>query len=373
MKSCLLTLTDAPNGRTKVQLGFHDFNRLRWAVAALRHNAKLQASIASKGHAQAHLVDANVLMTDTARVSVPGQAHIVLWDGLNSLVELRMRRPDLITRDDLRYFYVGHFDDIDTAFPAGSEPLFGSTTLAHFSAQSSNSVQVPWMVEMATQVRRKARPWANRFQQAKKHHQLLASPQLVFCGVVRPTSLVLDDMYRGVALDTLRHQMQDINALDWRTSPTRTRALITLTAARLQQALGHIQTHADLAFLFGMHNLLHRIGTLTCLSAMKTPLFVNEFDVQTHFDPYDAQAYQNNLFIDFGSTRGIDEVYPRTLDMLTTGKPCLPLRVLGPGQSLRTTLAHQGPEALWARCEVDAQHATQALLQLTTDISRLPT
>lgn len=365
MKSCLLTLSDAAEGRTQVQFAFSDFNRLRWAISAARHNPRLTASIACGSSANACLLDSNVLVDGVFSGAVPKQAHIVLWDGLNSLLELQARRPDLGDRGDLRYLYVGHFDDIDEAFPPGSQALFGNAKLLDFLGTTSGRVKVPWFIDQAASLRRRIRPWANRVQQPAKHMQLLAQPQLVFCGVVRPTSMVLDDMHRGGSLGTLHTQLQAINGLDWRESVQRTKTLVTQATTHLQQALPNAQTHADLAFLFAIHNLLHRIGTLTCIAQMGVPLFVNEFDIQPHFDPYDANAYEHNLYIDFGSTRGVDEVYPRTLDMLTTGKRCLPLRAIKAGERLGDTLRHCQSNTIWARCELDAKHASTALRQLS--------
>jgi hypothetical protein len=367
MTSCQITLNSAPHP-VRVQLRFTDFNRLRWAVAALRHNMALCDSIAASGQPEVWLVESHALISERHRTPAPANCHVVLWDGFNSLVELRLRRPDFITRGDIRYLYVGHFDDIDSAFPPQSRPLFGNGTLAHFLSQPEPMMSVPPWVDTWAHVRRLARPCINRLRQPDKHARLQRGHQLVFCGVVRPTSMVLDAMYRGVSLDMLRNQLEGINGLDWQRSHAHTREKVSTAWEQLRAAVA--QTHADQAFLFGIHNLLHRMGTLACLQHLQAPLFVNEFDVQTHFDPYDTLAYQGNLFIDFGSTRGIDDIYPRTLDMLTSGKACLPLRALQAGQMLKEQLAQQSATAFWQQCEADALLARQALASM---VATLPT
>lgn len=363
MSSCQITLHSA-HRPVCVQLRFTDFNRLRWAVAALRHNPQLRESLAASGQAEVWLVESTALISEGLRTPAPANCHVVLWDGFNSLVELRLRRPDFITRADIRYMYVGHFDDIDSAFPALSRPLFGKASLASFLSEPAPQVGVPFWVDQWAHLRRLARPCVNRLRQPDKHARLLQGQQLVFCGVVRPTSMVLDAMYRGVSLDLLRNQLEAINGMDWQSNLATTREKVSTAWEQLRAATA--QTHADCAFVFGIHNLLHRMGTLACLRHLQAPLFVNEFDVQTHFDPYDTLAYQGNLFIDFGSTRGIDDVYPRTLDMLTSGKACLPLRALHAGQTLQSHLASQSAPAFWQQCEADAQHALQALGKLVS-------
>jgi len=366
MTSCQITLHGAPHP-VRAHLRFTDFNRLRWAVAALRHNAQLRNSLTASGQADVWLVESIALISEGQRTAAPLNCHVVLWDGFNSLVELRLRRPDFITRGDIRYMYVGHFDDIDSAFPPQSRPLFGRGTPAHFLSQPEPQMRVPFWVDTWAHLRRFARPHINHLRQADKHARLQQGRQLVFCGVVRPTSMVLDAMYRGVSLDVLRNQLEAINGLDWQASHAHTREKVSTAWEQLRAATA--QTHADSAFLFGIHNLLHRMGTLSCLVHLQVSLFVNEFDVQTHFDPYDTLAYQGNLFIDFGSTRGIDNVYPRTLDMLTSGKACLPLRALHTGQTLKGQLARQSAAAFWQQCEADAQLARQALVNM---VAKLP-
>jgi hypothetical protein len=360
MTSCQITLHSADHP-VQIQLRFTDFNRLRWAVAALRHNPQLRDSLASSGSRSVWLVESVALISEGTPTVVPPHCHVVLWDGLNSLVELRLRRPDFITRSDIRYMYVGHFADIDSAFPALSRPLFGPALLPQGPVPNEPGLSVPFWVDSWARLRRLARPYVNQMRQPDKHAQLANSKQLVFCGVVRPTSMVLDAMYRGVSLDVLRNQLEAINRFDWKQSHDQTRHAVSQAFEQLRAATA--QTHADMAFVFAIHNLLHRMGTLSSLHHMGTPMFVNEFDVQTHFDPYDANAYQGNLFIDFGSTRGIDAVYPRSLDMQTSGKTCLPLRALKPSQLLKATLTGQSSQAFWQQCEADAQHARQALMQ----------
>jgi hypothetical protein len=70
------------------------------------------------------------------------------------------------------------------------------------------------------------------------------------------------------------------------------------------------------------------MGTLSIVNAISRKLLVNEYGLQAHLDPYDTAAYRNNLFIDFGSTRGPDPVYPRTVDLMVNNKPHKSLRLI---------------------------------------------
>jgi hypothetical protein len=103
---------------------------------------------------------------------------------------------------------------------------------------------------------------------------------------------------------------------------------------------------------------------LSILSGDRVPLLVNEYGYQTHLDPYDAHGYRHNLFVDFGSTRGPDLCYPRTVDLAMTHKPVVSLRFLSQGQTMLDFLKVSDEASLWLACERDAQavlHSHQTL------------
>lgn len=368
MDSCTVTLAGAPP--VPVRLLFSDFNRLRWAIAALRANPALQAAALRAGPAPC-LVESLSLQREGLGL-LSGLAFIVLWDGLNSLIELWQCHPGLRQRTDLRYLYVGQLPEVDAALPEGSMGLYPLGADANVATAAALSV--PWPVRLRVATRRALRPWANRLRQPQRHRQLCEGGWLVFCGGVRPTQMTLDDLFRGGVLPGLRSDLQALVGLPWDTQADAAHSAV-------QQAFGHLQREAwDLtadkgatdtahqapawACLYTALNQLHRMGTLMALQARTSRLLVNEFQVHPHLDPYDAQAYSGNVFLDFGSTRGTEVLYPRRIDMAETAKPVASLRLLAPGESLAAWFERHDEAAFAQRCQADADRALDALAAL---------
>lgn len=378
MDSCTVTLSGAP--AVPVRLLFSDFNRLRWAIAALRVNAALRAALrrAAQDGAPPLLVESLTLQREGLGLLPATGACVVLWDGLNSLIELWQCHPALRQRSDLRYLHVGQLPEVDAALPAGSMGLYPLEALLDAPLDAS-PVAVPWPVRARVACRRALRPWLNRLRQPERHQRLSAGGWLVFCGGVRPSQMTLDDLFRDGVLPALRQALQPLAGLPWDAQPGPARCA-------LQQAFGHLRTvalglvapppspplpaartPAEWACLYTALNQLHRIGTLMALQASTPRLFVNEFQVHPHFDPYDAQAYGSNLFLDFGSTRGTEVLYPRRLDMVETRKPVASLRLLAPGESVAAWFRVHDWHAFWRRCDNDALAALSALAALGTE------
>ncbi len=377
MDSCNVTLSGAP--AVPVRLVFTDVNRLRWAIAALRVNAALRAVLRRTAQAGARpiLIESLALQREGLGLLPASGACVVLWDGLNSLIELWQCHPALRERSDLRYLHVGQLPEVDAALPEGSMGLYPLdaplTEPMDSDLAQADPVAVPWPVRARLVGRRALRPWLNRLRQPERHQRLSAGGWLVFCGGVRPSQMTLDDLFRDGVLPALRQALQPLAGLPWDTQPGPARCA-------LQQAFGHLRTvalglvaappspplpaahnPAEWACLYTALNQLHRIGTLMALQASTPRLFVNEFQVHPHFDPYDAQAYGRNLFLDFGSTRGTEVLYPRRLDMAETRKPVASLRLLAPGESVAAWVrAHDG-HAFQRRCEGDALSALASL------------
>ncbi len=377
MDSCTVTLSGAP--AVPVRLVFSDFNRLRWAIAALRVNAVLRAVLRRTAQAGAApiLIESLVLQHGGLGLLPASGACVVLWDGLNSLIELWQCHPALRQRSDLRYLHVGQLPEVDVALPPGSMGLYPLDAPLNEPMDSdlaqADPVAVPWPVRTRVAARRALRPCLNRLRQPERHQRLSAGGCLVFCGGVRPSQMTLDDLFRDGVLPALRQALQPLVGLPWDTQPTAARCA-------LQQAFGHLRTvalglvaappspplpaartPAEWACLYTALNQLHRIGTLMALQASTPRLFVNEFQVHPHFDPYDAQAYGRNLFLDFGSTRGTEVLYPRRLDMAETRKPVASLRLLAPGESVAAWFRAHDWHAFQRRCEGDALSALASL------------
>lgn len=371
MESCRITLPEAPH--QAVHLAFSDFNRLRWTLEALRvHPALRQRLLADAGDA------AEPRLTDS--VSLHGQAtwpwagaptHVVLWDGLNSLIEWQAFSRAALAANVVQaskpqpaLLYVGQLPEAEAAMPAGSMPLYprGGCGLP-----DTNAMPLPAHVRWRAWARRTLRPWVQRLRQPDTHQLLSEGGRLVFCGAVRHNRMLLDDSFRGAHLPALRAELEDLIGLPWRAAPERAQVRIRHAVSQLQCAAQALQpapqaTHAaEWACLFNVLNLLHRQHTLSLLSQRTEHLCVIEFGQQPHFDPYDAAAYTGNAYLDFGSTVGTECLYPRRIDIERNGKVVVPLRLLAPGESVAAWLQRQGEAGFVQQAEADAARALVAL------------
>ena len=343
-----------PSTGATAQLTLTDFNRLRWTVAALRLNPGLAQRLLQRAEAPAQVLDSTGLLRSGDE---PARgAWIVLWDGINSLVELQQARPALRARPDLRFLYVGSFADVAGGFPADSEPLFPARDWS-----TAVALRVPLWVAAMSVLRASARPLKNARSAPALHVRLQAGACLVFCGLVRPSAAVLDGFVRGTGLQPLRQALQPLAGLDWAADAAATRSLVARAFDAAAAAARPTAPAADCAALYAVVNVLHRLASLCSVQARSPALEVNEYGVHPFFDPHDARAYRRNLFIDFGSTRGNDLLYPRSLDLLLQRKPCMPLRFLRADSSLLRFLADTDGSAFLALCDAHAQALLQAL------------
>lgn len=352
------TKVQVGNQKTVIQMELTDFNRLRWAVAAIRSNQKLQDSLSSMETGQPHLVDSTSLL-NVDIIDLSEKSHVILWDGLNSLIELRQAKPSLKDRHDLVYLHVGHFMDVADAFPANSMSLFSRATNEHLLGGGGSSLHVPVWIDIASKAREYLRPLKNRQCAPAKHRVLQRGGQIVFCGLICPDRSVLDAFFRGITSSGLRQSLVPLEGLQWRGRLAAVRDVVVRTYARIQQE--KVISAAHSACLYSMLNVIHRIGTLVQIDAATPNLFVNEYGREGHFDPYCARAYENNIYLDFGSTRGPDMVYPRSVDILLNQKPCKSFRLIHSDHSLQDYLASSSEDDFWNAC---AEHASESLAGL---------
>lgn len=351
------------DGRTKqVQLHLTDFNRARWVLFAIRQHALLQTSLMQAAHDEVVLMDSTspVLMACLSQSPnlLPQGAHLVLWDGLNSVIELFDKAPWLREREDLVYLPVGRFTEIDPAFPPNHVPLMPAQWPAPSAACN---VQGTFKVDLQSKAQALLRPFKNRRTHPTAHQLMSQGGQLVFCGMVRPNAKVFENFFRG-ATHKLQPHMSPLIDLEWR-RPT---SELASTIQTCWQALRSVQPHtaADWACHYTWANVLHRMATLCHAHALTPALLVNEFGKGVHFDPYDATAYRRNQFMDFGSTRGPDLIYPRSVDLHLNHKPCVPSRLIAADGSLATFLQNTTGQAFWTRCQSEAQEQVQAMTAL---------
>ena len=365
MESCRITLPEAPH--QPVHLAFSDFNRLRWALEALRVHPALREWLLADAP-QPRLTD-SIALNRGMRLPWTGPAtHVVLWDGLNSLIEWQALHAAKAMPTVL---YVGQLPEAEAAMPAGAQPLYprGDAGLP-----PSEAFAMPAAVRLRAWARRTVRPWVQRLRQPQAHRALSAGGRLVFCGAVRHNRMLLDDSFRGARLAELRAALDDLNDLPWRTEPARAQARIRQAVTQLQRAAQalqpasqaeHAPEHApEWACLFNVLNLLHRQHTLSLLAQRTERLHVIEFGQQPHFDPYDASAYAGHAFLDFGSTVGTECLYPRRIDIERNGKRVVALRLLAPGESVAAWLQRQGEAGFAQQSEADAERALAVLATL---------
>jgi hypothetical protein len=345
MQSCPITIHTVSGSTRTLKVSLTDFNRMRWVISALRCNPAIVAPGATA------IVDSTILLRGD--MAVPEGCHIVLWDGINSLIELHRAVPALAGRTDLHYRYIGQLPDTDASFPAGAQPLFPLAEPQAGLLSDHSQVRAPLLFGLQSRLRTTVRPFHNRRISRDRHQALVAGGQIVFCGAVRPTAAILDSFFMGAGLQGLRQQLAFLEGIEWRGRA----AVIELQVKQAMVAIlsAAPASAADAACLYALVNTLHRLGTLSILSSSTTALLVNEYGYQTHLDPYDALGYRRNLFADFGSTRGPDLCYPRTVDLALTAKPAEQLRLLQPGQTVLNHLNASDTETLWMTCERDAQ------------------
>jgi len=350
MKSCTVRVSPG-GGMLKVVLS--DFNRLRWTVAALRSNAALVRAFSVTGR-PATLTDSIALHRPHPPSLEPG-AGVILWDGLNSLLEFWHDRPDLRSRTDLQYFHVGIFDELEKSYPAGSQSLF----TRDLAPEPSQGAGIPWWFDLVARTRAQVRVWQNQREAPEGHRQLRRGGQLVFCGLVRPTEAVLTGMLRGSNLGRLLPALLTLTQLDWHTSPDAVIDTLSPIYETLRQI--DVSNPADAAATYALINVFQRLVTLSQLKQQTPSLLVNEFGQGAYLDPYNAVGYRRNLFLDFGSTRGPDLIYPRVVDLTLTRKPMFNIRYLAAGESLANRLRLTTADDLVSEC---VAHAVQAQRQL---------
>lgn len=339
-------------------LQLSDFNRLRWSIAAMRSNQALQDSLASTPADSLYLVDSNCLLnTDVNKLAA--RSHVILWDGLNSLIELWQARPLLKHRRDLVYLHVGHFMDVADAFPANSRPLFSAVANERLLAGKGSSIKVPAWIDLVSKAREHLRPIKNRQSAPIKHKLLQQGGKIVFCGVICPDRSVLDSFFRGTTSTGLRQSLVSLEGLQWQGRLAAVHEIVVRIYARIQQEKA--ATAADWACLYSVLNVIHRIGTLAQIDAKTPGLFVNEYGRTGHFDPYCACDYARNVYLDFGSTRGPDAVYPRSVDILLNHKPYKSFRFLDPRQRLQAYLDSNSEKEFWNTCK---KHSSEAVASL---------
>ena len=326
-----------------VRLFLSDFNRLRWTLCTVERNSSLQNSLLN--YDVAYITD-SILLINNPKV-LDKSSHIVLWDGFNSYIELVNKLPTIGDRADLIYLYVGSFKEQKNALPAGAITLFADEGLV-----PSKKVQIPLFFRLFSILKTITRPYKNWMSDSARHKQLLNRRSIVFCGLVTPSIDVLNNFLRGTQLNSLAPVLKQLCDLDWQHSYDEIRFTVIEVLEKLRFA--KFQNPADLSCIYSIFNICHRLLVLSYLHSKNCDLFISEYGRHKHIDPYDTFAYQQNLYVDFGSSRGPDEWYPRTIDMQNTNKKFVSLRFLHESQSMVDFLETTSAVAFINLCELGA-------------------
>lgn len=331
-----------------VSFALTDFNRLRWTLSAIRHNAAL---VDLFGCPVQLVTDSTAILA--AGGQLPGgvqNALVVLWDGLNSRLEIDDTSADWGKGVNVTLLPVGLIEETAGAFAAPVVPLFPQS----FSDFKPNHISLGGSlgIDLRGQARAALRPLMNMRSAPRTHSLLTKGGKIVFCGLVAPTQDVLKNFLRGSSSQALASAGERMVDFAWRDHSVELKGLAFDVWTRLREM--PVRGAADYSAVYSLAATLHRIVVLGLLARQTTQLVVNEFGRQPFFDPYDAWGYRRNLFLDFGSTRGPDLVYPRSLDMRLQRKVAVPLRFLPPGGTLAKALTNQAAEDFWALCEQQA-------------------
>jgi hypothetical protein len=349
----------------RIEVRTTSHNSLRWLMQAIDCNAQLASSL------QQHAAGAPLLVTDSIHVltdgcdpeTLPKNTHIVFWDGINSYVELLARQPRLATRVDLKFYVVGWLEGVALDPHVQMEPLYPAAMPEQARAWKNISFKgpaylAPYWYRTLTTLLTHARFFKNRLAEKHKHDVLARGEKIVFCGLVTPTEHNVNSFFIGAHLPALRQSCQGLTALSYSSAPEAVDAVASAVLVSIGDA--ELADASAMACIYSVLNVLHRIKTLSLLHGMNAALFVNETRNSLRFDPYDCFRYKNNLYLDFGSTRGPDAIYPRTVDLHMTGKRFVSLRLLAERQTLRNYLDTLSWPAFCATCMDHAQLALTA-------------
>lgn len=365
MKSTLQIRTS----QMSVDLQMNNHNLLRWTTMAIDSNECLANSLIENSiNLPVLLTDSFYLVTHPTVINdIPLNTHIVLWDGINSYVELLELESKIDQRRDLRFFVVGWLKDNMLEQKINILPLYPSSQPIHASAwgkllQTKFKFHVPYTYRIFLTFLSFSRYYKNWILDAKRHSELNRGGKIVFCGMVTPTEHQINGFFRGVSSTDLYKESLKLTKLVYSGNTKEIDDVLCKVIEALKK--GNLENVTDLACAYSILNLLHRIKTLSLLNGISDALFINETKSNRWIDPYDSLFYSNNLYLDFGSTRGPDPIYPRTLDMIMKNKRFVSLRYLPASYSIKQYVEWLSVDRFLQHCECDAQSAYQTHQQI---------
>lgn len=360
MKSSLQIRTK----RMSVDMQMNNHNLLRWTAMAIDTNEVLANSlIALSANSPVFLTDSFYMVTHPESLgNIPPNTHIVLWDGINSYIELLQLKADIAQRSDLKFFVVGWLTGHMLEQQISISPLYPPVAPADANDWGSlfainSRFNVPYHYRALATLLSFSRYFKNWLADAKRHSELNKGGKIVFCGMVSPTEHQINGFFRGVDAPDLLNACLQLTQLNYENNGE----VIDQVARKIILAFKStaLASVTDFACAYSILNLLHRVKTLSLLNNMSDALFINETKSNRWLDPYDSFFYRNNLYLDFGSTRGPDAIYPRTLDIVMKCKPYVSFRFLTADQTINQYLDNLTHEAFLQQCERDSNLAIQ--------------
>lgn len=367
MKSSLQIRTKSMS----VDMQMNNHNLLRWTAMAIDTNESLAKSLMESS------VNTSVLLTDSfylvthaeAMQNIPPDAHIVLWDGINSYIELLQLQDEIAERHDLKFFVVGWLAGNMLEQLISIVPLYPENPPVYASAwgnfcQFKHQFHVPYQYRALATLLSFSRYFKNWLADAKRHAELNKGGKIVFCGMVTPTEHQINGFFRGVNAPALYAESLALTKLNYFGDVDTIDAVVNNVIEAFKNT--HLKSATDFACAYSVLNLLHRIKTLSLLNAKSDALFINETKSNRWIDPYDSFFYHNNLYLDFGSTRGPDAIYPRTLDMVMKNKHFVSMRYLAENKTIDAYIEQLSVAGFLRQCECDAETVYQNHLQMVT-------
>jgi hypothetical protein len=351
------------NADFSVEIYMTNHNFLRWATMAIDTNSLLSNSLKRHSKDTLLLTDYLYLIANKSRnEQIPKNAHIILWDGINSYIELVQKIPNIIQRTDLKFFAVGWlkglmFENKINIMPLYPESIPDSAKNWGNFLSINHAFFVQFSYRALTSMMSYSRYFKNWYADSKRHFELSRGKKIVFCGMVTPKESQLNDFFRDVDLPKLLSASQQLVRLNYFGDELEINRVTIKILDEIRSA--NPKSSSEFACVYSILNALHRIKTLSILSRMTDALFINETRNNNWIDPYDSFFYKNNLYLDFGSVRGPDGIYPRTLDMIMKEKKYISLRFIKKNQTLYECISSLSPREFLKTCETHARFVMQ--------------
>jgi len=300
------------NDDFSVEICMTNHNFLRWAAMAIDTNRLLSNSLKAHSKDSLLLTDYLYLISNNSgNKQIPNNAHIILWDGINSYIELVQKIPNIKERVDLKLFAVGWLQDLMFESKINIMPLYLDSVPDSAKKWSNllafnHTFLVQFSYRALTSMMSYLRYFKNWYADSKRHLELSRGNKIVFCGMVTPKESQLNDFFRDVHLPKLLQASQQLASFNYSGDELE----INRVTIQILDEVSNTspKSSSEFACVYSILNTLHRLKTLSILCRKTDALFINETRNNSWIDPYDSYFYKENLYLDFGSVRGPDAI-----------------------------------------------------------------